>query len=191
TNTITLEDDTESAVAAMLCFMYASDYNDDDMEAQESVEPLTFNVHVYAIADKYDIPSLAKLATAKFAKRAAQDWHKVCFAEAASLASTTSASHNNPLLDIIASVAVDHAKELKDTEAGRRFENAVQAVPTLGLALWQKHIEKSLEPRKQYSCPNCHWMVPADRIGCDLWGGDCMNWAKEPGIMDCASCPPF
>jgi hypothetical protein len=65
-NTITLNEDHPDAVDAMLKYLYTHKY---DQDAGENGTLLLLDIHVRVIADKYDIPTLVKLATTNFAKR--------------------------------------------------------------------------------------------------------------------------
>ncbi|KAF2106549.1 hypothetical protein BDV96DRAFT_590806 [Lophiotrema nucula] len=49
----------------MLQFLYTFDY-DSSGRAENSSSPMVFNVKVYSIADKYDIPALKSQAKHKF-----------------------------------------------------------------------------------------------------------------------------
>jgi speckle-type POZ protein len=51
----------------MLHFMYLFDYDASGSD-QAPVSPMIFNVKVYSIADKYDVPMLKSQAREKFEK---------------------------------------------------------------------------------------------------------------------------
>ncbi|TKA69594.1 hypothetical protein B0A55_09258 [Friedmanniomyces simplex] len=139
---ITLREDGPDVVAAMVRFFYYFDYSDAyDKTDPDSPPPMIFNVHVHIIADKYDIPELAKLAARKFADLADSEWQSPDFADAASLVFTTAAHALYKLRDIIIDVASKHAEALSKHEYGARFLAAASAVPALVSALWLKQVE--------------------------------------------------
>lgn len=71
---VELKDDLLAAVERMIHFFYAFDYNDDmpaaePMPGPKDAEPATklqMDAHMYAIAEKYEIPALKELAFQKF-----------------------------------------------------------------------------------------------------------------------------
>ena len=71
---IPLNDDDVSAVEAMLRFLYSFDY-DAGGSAADVASPMVFNVKVYSIADKYDIPALKSVASQKFKELVKTCWN--------------------------------------------------------------------------------------------------------------------
>lgn len=67
---VPLDADEPAVIEAMLKYIYMSKYSDEGASnLQEAIEPLVFNMCMYIIADKYNIYSLAGLATEKFKTR--------------------------------------------------------------------------------------------------------------------------
>lgn len=63
---ITLKEDDVHAVEAMLRFLYGSGYDVVNTDDPTHLTPILFHIRVYAIADKYDIPTLKLRAQEKF-----------------------------------------------------------------------------------------------------------------------------
>lgn len=64
-STLELDDDPE-VLASLIHYFYNNTYDDSSRGEHQAVQ--TFTVHVYAIADKYDVPQLQQLAAQKFGK---------------------------------------------------------------------------------------------------------------------------
>lgn len=71
---ITLNDDDVSAVDTMLRFLYSFDY-DTGGSAADVASTMVFNVKVYSIADKYEIPALKSVASQKFIDSVKTCWN--------------------------------------------------------------------------------------------------------------------
>ncbi|KAK5727351.1 hypothetical protein LTR15_003245 [Elasticomyces elasticus] len=144
-NVITLRDDDPDVVAAMLGYMYSFEYAticDGDALGKELVggaigaSELVFHVRVHIIADKYDVPRLAKLATTKFATAAKTAWPSPSFAEAAALIFTDSTAISKELRERVISIVNIHTRFLKLDPAGAHFRDAMSSAPALAIALW-------------------------------------------------------
>ncbi|KAK4900856.1 hypothetical protein LTR27_002039 [Elasticomyces elasticus] len=163
-NVITLRDDDPDVVAAMLGYLYTFEYADS--------HDLTFNVHVHIIADKYDLPTLAKIATTKFAAAAKTAWSSPSFAEAAALIFTDSTAISKELREGVIATASTHARSLKLDPAGASFRDVVSATPALAMAFWCAQdsgvgAEASNPPGLLFACPySCgHMLSPAQLTG--------------------------
>lgn len=151
-NTVVLHEDQPSVANAMLSYLYTVSYTDElPEEAADFTEALVFNFHVYIIADKYDLPHLAKLAVSKFKGRADQDWKTPGFATAARLVFETNADKDHALRKIVTSTAIEHARALKTEDWADPFRAVTLAVPGLAFEMWQGLAV--LEP-KMLKCPN-------------------------------------
>jgi hypothetical protein len=80
---VDLHEDDANAVHALLEYLYTTNYNDEVFKEQDEYTPLSFNVLVFFIADKYEIPALATLACNKFFLHATSDWRSASFCDAA------------------------------------------------------------------------------------------------------------
>ncbi|KAK3640306.1 hypothetical protein LTR56_011902 [Elasticomyces elasticus] len=171
-NTITLKkaEDDPSVVQAMLSYLYTTDYSDEEHDL-DLTPAMLLNIHLHVIADKYEIPSLEKLAAEKFQQRAKLEWSTKSFADAATLIYTSVADRQNQLKEVVMSAATEYAEALSDpaSPSGAHFRSAVEAVPALGIAVWRKyveHVKAEKSKPKQYICPNanCAIKVPEDKI---------------------------
>lgn len=177
-----LQEDEPLVVESMLRYIYTFDYSDATCRDSDTIKsPMLQNVHVHKIAHKYDIPGVAKLAHSKFEQSARANWKYPSFADAAMLVFTSAADRERQLRDTVISVATEHAGELKEADCGAHFREAVGAVPSLGLALWQK---QAVVETKRCRCLACGWPVPwdcvDDRIGQAFHCMDC--GARQAGV---------
>ncbi|KAK5740480.1 hypothetical protein LTR17_004517 [Elasticomyces elasticus] len=124
TGVITLKEDDPSAVAATLDYMYNFDYPDDaNVENTEPISPILFNLQVYVLADKYDIPYLGQIARAEFCQRVNEGWKDAAFAEVAALVFGDDAGAASQFRDVVVGVATEHCSELsQDDVVGARFQ---------------------------------------------------------------------
>ncbi|KAK5740481.1 hypothetical protein LTR17_004518 [Elasticomyces elasticus] len=128
---ITLKEDKPSVVDAMINYFYTFDYNSERNNGNSErnnggtneMSALAFDLHVLLLADKYDIPDLARLTTTKFKERAQNEWKSTAFANAAGLV-FTAGFPVDPLRDIVVQIAMAQAKELdKGTSAGASMKS--------------------------------------------------------------------
>ncbi|KAK4901663.1 hypothetical protein LTR27_001435 [Elasticomyces elasticus] len=179
TGVITLKEDDPSAVAAMLDYVYNFDYPDDaNHDNTESISPILFNLQVYVLADKYDIPHLGRIAESKFCQRANEDWKDAAFAEAAALVFIEDAGAAAELRWLVVELATLHSLGLSKDDVGTRFQEVVGSVPALGLALWLKQIGVRDYPKYHWClCPslNCgarvflyKWLDGEDDVWCTV-----------------------
>ncbi|KAK4900858.1 hypothetical protein LTR27_002041 [Elasticomyces elasticus] len=137
--TITLDEEDPKVVAAALHYFYEPTYSDEDRAANSS--PLTFNVQVHALADKLDVPNLAKLAAKKFLHRAQSHWRTAAFADAALHIFTTGVNFDDGLRKSVLAVAGPHEGDLNREPFGARWREVLAATPVLVMALYQASIE--------------------------------------------------
>ncbi|KAK5726546.1 hypothetical protein LTR17_012669 [Elasticomyces elasticus] len=180
---ITLREDDPLVVAAMFSFMYTCDYLDDpEPDSKEGTSPIVFDVHVHILADKYDLPDLAKLATEKFEKRAQMEWKDETFAEAAELVYTVDAAVTAPLRETVLAVAIDHAGDLTKDDIGARFQQAANTVPALGLSLWRKQVANVPGGYVRCECPKGNGsealVSTSFKGGVSVWCTSCSTYHK-------------
>ncbi|KAK5726547.1 hypothetical protein LTR17_012670 [Elasticomyces elasticus] len=152
---ITLKEDKPLVVDAMIKYFYTFDYDSErNNGGTNDMHALVFDVHILLIADKYDIPDLARLATTKFKERARTEWRNTAFANAAGLV-FTAGFPVDPLREIIVGLAMAQAKELDKGDVGKRFYEVASSTPALAVALWRKRSARDCEhPGYQwYTCP--------------------------------------
>ncbi|KAK3659701.1 hypothetical protein LTR56_001064 [Elasticomyces elasticus] len=140
---ITLVEDDPRVVDAMFNYMYTFDYDESSNPDSTEMPQLVFDVYVLTLADKYDMPDLAQLATTKFGERAQSEWYNKAFAAAAALVFTTGTSVDAQLRRIVVTVAVLNSADLNMEGIGDHFQKVVSSVPALGSALWRKQIGAS------------------------------------------------
>jgi speckle-type POZ protein len=108
---MTLKGDDEYAAAAMLKFMYTSDYDSSGRD-ENSSSPMVFNVEVYQIANKYLVPALKSLAQRKIQETFSTSWNSDDFPDAiAQVYSQPDTSDQGPRAMVI-EVVREHSKEL-------------------------------------------------------------------------------
>jgi speckle-type POZ protein len=106
-----LKGDDEYAVAAMLKFMYTSNYDSNGRD-ENSSSPMVFNVEVYQIADKYLVPALKSLAQRKIQETFSTSWNSDDFPDAiAQVYSQPDTSDQGPRAMVI-EVVREHSKQL-------------------------------------------------------------------------------
>jgi len=155
----------------MLRYLYTVDY-DDEKQVEDGMSSLVFNIHVHTIADKYDIPELAKVALSRFNKRAAEEWQTAGFANAAELVFAEATTVPNEFREIVVFIATRHARELnRRGDCGDCFREVVKKTPELGAALWAKQSEDVKDEDQQWEtwhmCPNhgCHTRTSETQLG--------------------------
>ena len=103
--------------------------------SQADVEPIVVDVRVFAIAEKYFIEPLKKLAANKSAGRAKQDWRTSAFAIAATEAYESVPEHERTLRQIV-EVAAAYATDLLNKSGPfDDFRRAMLEIPELAYAL--------------------------------------------------------
>ena len=90
---------------------------------------IVLDVRVHALADKYDIPTLKKLASSNFASRAASSWHNNVFEAAIKEVYAGPQEVNKQLRETIVQTCVKNAKALYSCAIGLPFREAMSAVP--------------------------------------------------------------
>ena len=112
-------------VERMLLYLYASDYSTasttclqsntilPDLHGEEELNAvLATHVRMYAMADKYIIPSLSVVAKSKFAARVQEMWPISGLPGIANEVFTSVSSCDRELKDIILKICVSHATEI-------------------------------------------------------------------------------
>ncbi|KAF2803436.1 uncharacterized protein BDZ99DRAFT_526784 [Mytilinidion resinicola] len=144
---IRLEGDDVSAVEAMPQFMYTVDY-DASGSAKNSASPMVFNVKVYSIADKYDVPALKSQARQKFETTVETCWNMDDFPDAVAEVYNSTLSIDRGLRNVLVDAACKHISELLSKQ---RFRDILGE--TVGFA---SDIAQLLaKGRKKYQCPSC------------------------------------
>lgn len=125
TGVIDLQEEEPEMVERMLIYLYVLDYNTApatslqpdtvfqvDRNDKELKAQLITHVAMYAMADRYDIPSLSVAAKAKFAAQIGGLWPIPGLSEIANEVFTTVPACDRGLKEIILKICVSHATEL-------------------------------------------------------------------------------
>jgi len=120
---IDLQDEEPTMVERMLLYLYVLDYNtgpstslqpDTVPQVDKNVLNAELRTHVtmYAMADRYDIPSLSVVAKAKLAARVREIWPIPGLPEIANEVFTSVPACDRGLKDIVLQICVSHATEI-------------------------------------------------------------------------------
>ncbi len=135
----------------MLQFLYKFDYHDGRGFA-DTMEPLSFNVLVYSIADKYDIQELKELAKEKFECLVKEQWVQDAFPEALRAVYGTTPGTDRGLRDIAARISYDNITELMSADSA--FGRVLGDVAALGADLVTLLVTRGGHIQK-YKCSSC------------------------------------
>ncbi|KAK5113000.1 hypothetical protein LTR85_011022 [Meristemomyces frigidus] len=160
---INLDDDNPDAVDALLKYLYHFDYNTDSGTA-----PLVLEIRIFAIADKYFIEPLKKLAAERFTERCKSEWNTAVFAEAVSELYTTAPAPYHTLKRTVVDTVKRHDAQLRSDEVEySAFKDIVLATAALGADLFlngvtgaptaaERKMEESNAYGTWYECPGVH-----------------------------------
>ena len=110
-------------------YLYTLGYDDDK---SDGFDPMTTNIYVYVIADKYQVPPLQSLAASKFRVRATAEWNTKEFVNA--VKTVYEFTHGpNSLRDAALEISKSHLSTLLMGETG--FADMVGEVAELGKEL--------------------------------------------------------
>ncbi|PVH91084.1 hypothetical protein DM02DRAFT_546495, partial [Periconia macrospinosa] len=165
---IDLKGDDVSVVEAMLEFIYTHDYN----AIGEGVSsPMLFNINVYGLADKYDVPELKSRAKQKFENTVEICWDMDDFPYAITQVYQSTPLSDRGLRELVVDTACKHIQSLL---CKQEFCNVLS--DTAGFASDMVHLlvknQKKPQPqiRKEYRCPSCghQWQGPVPSgLTCD------------------------
>ncbi|KAJ9216760.1 hypothetical protein DTO166G4_1606 [Paecilomyces variotii] len=177
---VRLDEDDPRAAEAMVHFMYGYNYNNSGSD-HGRVSPMLFNIKVYQIGDKYDIPKLKAQAKENFTVAIDKCWEMDDFPTAIEDAYSTTTSGDRGLRDPLVSLSLLHIDILLENED---FKQVLRN--TLGFAadLVQKNAEQDQRNAKgkQYRCPYCakefHFNASSNLKYCPLCSQNTGNWAS-------------
>jgi hypothetical protein len=173
--TIRLVEDDPIAIEAMIHFMYGFDYDSSGGD-RGRVSPMLFNVKVYQVGDKYDVPKLKAQARQKFINAIEKCWEMDDFPVAIADTYTTTISTDRGLRDPLVSTVLNHIDVLLTNE------DFVQVLrETIGFAADLVQSQKHMVELKRYRCPDCSekWAV-AGSVNvryCPLCSYNTKKWA--------------
>jgi len=152
TGVINLEDDDPDAVKLMLKFLYTGDYPYHN--------ELCTAVEIYVLADKYDLPTLARIVAERFKKDGLGEYELSVFIEA--VRTIYLKTSNGSALRKAASRIIHHnAKKLFKTEKSRHWISEVD-----GLCVDLYFLSMGWESQRK--CSDCG--VVTDEVICENCG---------------------
>ncbi|GIZ45581.1 hypothetical protein CKM354_000874100 [Cercospora kikuchii] len=160
-NIITLKEDYPNAVAAMLRFLYSTDYDDTahNDNAESDWHALAMNVHVHAISDKYGLPALSKLALFKFdVLLTQQGCDAPGFLQAIIAVYFEDEDRKEPLRRSLMACVLSSGKPLLARE---NFQTVAKGVPAFAVALVSEAFQLGLTKELQLSRSNSTYRCPA------------------------------
>lgn len=173
-----------SVVEAMLHFMYTFDY-DASGSAQNSSSPMVFNVKVYSIADKYDVPALKSQAKQKFETAVETCWDMDDFPDAIAQVYHSTPSTDRGLREVISGAACEHVNELLLKQGFRDvLEETVGFASDIAQLLAKRQKQNQGQSQRQrYRCPGCNkqWeavLSSGTYYYCIHCGGRYSNWTS-------------
>ena len=170
-NQVLLKDDDANLVDAMVHFFYNFDYPESD-EEQTGIPPIVQDVRMYAIADKYFVRALQKVAQQKFEARIAKEWDTPAFAQAVGEAYAAIPGEDDALKRIIVLAVFKHRGSLLDkAKSHDEFIKMLRATPDLGtdLCIAQSPI--------RFQCSSCEIIFSVCAIELD-WTHDASPWLR-------------
>lgn len=156
-----LPDDDKGVLNEMLRYLYTADYQEEHTAEKPCFTPLLLSVHIHTIADKYNIPALAELAEAKFAKRAVNEWKTEDFANSVEEMYATASDSKTVLHACAVRTAVHNAKQLYGEDFGKQFRDVTSKTPEFtsefATMLVNGGKAKKLDSDEtRYKCISCH-----------------------------------
>lgn len=167
----------------MLHFMYRFDY-DASGNDQGRASPTVFNVRVYSIADKYDVPGLKSYAKRKFEKAVETCWDMDDFPHAITEIYSSTPAPDRGLRDLVIEVACKHIDALLEKQV---FQDVLEEAVGFAAGVTQAMAKEADSALKKYRCPNCSkiWQAvlsSGNTYYCIRCGSSRSNW--EPLVVE-------
>lgn len=160
--------------------MYTFDY-DASGSTDTSVSPMVFNVKVYSVADKYDVPELKRESEQKFAKAVETCWNMDDFPHAVAQVYSSTPPRDEGPRKIVVDVSCNHVNKLL-TKQG--FQDVLDG--TMGFASdMARHLagsqQEDADRGQKYRCPHCggEWeakLISGRSHHCTLCGRSRSDW---------------
>jgi hypothetical protein len=125
----------------MLSYLYTSDYEGGGKQWEGGF----CNTRLYAIAEKYDIPLLKRLARARFTEWAESNWSHRDFPTVVKEVYESTPSSDLGLRDIVSHLCGQHVKELANKD---EFLNLADLFGELGLGVLKSVLKDTEEAKK-------------------------------------------
>lgn len=161
----------------------------------DNVEPIIYDVRVYAVADKYLVGDLREIVADHFTRRAEQVWSTKAFADAIHEI-YTKGPQVSLLRDIVVTTVHEHPELLETESVYTRFREVLGEVAEFGrdLALTGYKAMKVTQKLSRYKCPNpnCAQIIEAssETTGCYMECGSCdepsrpFDWWEDYEILE-------
>ncbi len=175
---MSLQDDNAEALHALLIYLYTSNYssNVDDSNASP-----TFDVRVFAVAEKYLVKPLMKIAARKFMDASHAKWDEGGFVDAMTVWRDSISDPGNVIGSCIVWLIHLHRDQLfKDHKNKSEFRRLLDRTPWLAAKVAHEFFKtiKDYESMKTYKCPQSYCVATFQAS---------MREGKT-STYDCASC---
>lgn len=160
--------------------MYGFDYISSGSESSR-VSPMLFNVKVYHIADKYDIPQLKEVAKKKFETAVKTCWQMDDFPIAITEVYSGTLKTDRGLREPLVNISTEHIDQLQEEDGFRSaLESTAGFAMDLALSLAQRNAQ--ISTKTKYRCPSCTTKWFLECIGgkvqfCPNCGNSRSNWS--------------
>jgi speckle-type POZ protein len=133
-------------VEKLVSFFYTGDYSDDIDDAKdkdmEGVSILQLHARMFAVGDRYDIPTLMEVANEKFSTRCKDDWKPEEFLATIKVVYETTPRSLQPLRQFVSGVVRPKIAEIFQDETTATLCNSVlDAVPDFAKDLLHLYIK--------------------------------------------------
>lgn len=155
---MTLEDEDPATVAAVIKFMYLQAYSNSD-HGKEAEQRVTFEISIYAFADKYGVGNLREYSTNRIKELLdVEKFSPQLFLRTASAVDDNILENDNVIRPALASIA---SKNIHALVGEPQFWDIAKAAGGLGGAVLENlatsgQLSKTYTGVKQFTCPDCN-----------------------------------
>ena len=136
----------------------------------------SLHVEMYALADRYDIPALGKLAKAKFDNTCLTKWDTQSFLDVISRVYASTPESNQGLRVLVLYYARKHSHDLVENgKSNGTFHALMDSMPEFERALLVDYMTRPAPPVKCGMCPSCGPVETVETPG-------------VPGLTHCRKC---
>jgi hypothetical protein len=152
---IALPEDSVTVVEKMIEFLYTANYTVDDTQASPSPSNLTLHAELYAIADKYGLPSLAGEAKSQFLNTTTStSWDAQDFLNSIYSIYNLTPESDRGLRDVAINCARSHSRELFQGSVRELLQAVSLKVPDFAFDLLGSFIQTPVLGRCSTCGPN-------------------------------------
>lgn len=162
----------------MINYMYQLDYTYEP-KAEHETSHMMIDVLMYAIADKYDMPGLKRLALLKFTALVNASWRTAAFPTAIKAIYETTPDSDRGLRDVVIKKSAEHSQTL--FKAANGFKDMLQEAPGFASDLAERLSETYITDSKIAKCARCDSLCVVKtslRMGC------CPYCSREGSLRD-------